>query len=75
VTITTAVIENLRKQGANRERREIIGLIRTWKGFYRTSVFKEPPAGQHGRTVDGCSARAIRTVLKEILKDLKDRED
>lgn len=72
---TSEIIAVLRKQGANKERSEITALIRTWKSYYPTRVFKEPPAGKHGETVDGCSARAIRMVLRGILKDLKDREN
>lgn len=68
------IMNNLRKQGANRERSEIVTLIRQWKASYPIRLFKEPPAGKHGKTVDGCSARAIRMVLRGILKDLKERE-
>lgn len=72
--MTTEMIAALRKQGARRERSEIVTLLRRWKAHYRTSLFKEPPPGKHGKTVDGCSARAIRTVLSGILKDVKGRE-
>lgn len=64
----------LRKQGANRVRREIIELVREWQSHYPKSLFKDPPRGKHGKTVDACSARAIRMVLRGILKDLRDRD-
>lgn len=71
--LTAEIVASLRKQGASRERSEIIQLIRQWKSHYPTTVFKDPPPGKHGKTVDACSARAIRMVLRGILKDLKDR--
>src|SRR5688572_4967632 len=31
--------------------------------FYPEDIFTTPPRGEHGKTVDGCSAAAIRAVL------------
>ena len=33
---------------------------------YPTDVFAQPPAGQHGETVDACSAAAIRAMAPII---------
>lgn len=71
--LTSEKIAALRSQGARRERSEIVTLIRQWKASYPRRLFKDPPAGKHGKTVDTCSARAIRMVLRCILKDLKVR--
>lgn len=38
--------------------------------FYEDDVFLEPPTGMHGKTVDACSARAIRHILKVVIRDL-----
>lgn len=43
-----------------------------FKKHYPKKVFKEPPAGQHGKTVDGCSARAIRDVLPAVAEKLRE---
>lgn len=39
---------------------------------YPESVFVPPPAGQHGKTVDACSAAAIRGVIPSISKGITD---
>lgn len=66
--------ERLRRQGAKQMRRDVIDLVLEWQSHYPKSLFKDPPPGRHGKTVDGCSARAIRMVLRGILKDLRDRD-
>ena len=38
---------------------------------YPTDIFVEPPAGQHGQTVDACSARAARHTSKMIAQDIR----
>ena len=37
---------------------------------YPVSIFTEPPSGKHGKTVDGCSAHAIRKVLPTVAQDI-----
>jgi len=51
------------------ERQRIDQLTATSR--YPEDIFPPPPAGQHGQTVDACSARAARHVLREVLKDLQ----
>lgn len=44
---------------------------------YPMDVFTEPPPGEHGKSVDGCSARAIRyccKVLREAIREEAARE-
>jgi hypothetical protein len=37
-----------------------------YAGHYPRDMFREPPAGKHGRTVGACSARAIRFACRAI---------
>ena len=39
---------------------ELVETIITWSKAYPLSVFPEPPKGEHGQTIDTCSARALR---------------
>ena len=48
-----------------------INIVQHWLDRYPEDIFPPPPAGQHGQTVDACSARAARHVLREVLKDLQ----
>lgn len=38
---------------------------------YPTDIFIPPPVGQHGKTVDACSAAALRAILPNIERDIK----
>jgi hypothetical protein len=38
---------------------------------YSIKAFTEPEPGQHGETVDACSARALRCVLPHIAEDIR----
>jgi hypothetical protein len=38
--------------------------------LYSTDIFAEPPPGKHGATVDACSARAHRHLLRSILETM-----
>lgn len=38
---------------------------------YPLDVFPEPPAGEHGRDVDACSARAIRFILGSCISEIE----
>lgn len=46
---------------------DLIETIRSWAKAYPISVFPEPPAGEHGQTVDACSARALRHAFKVLV--------
>ena len=67
--------ETLRQQGSNVERYRIETIIKRWRAYYPRTLFKEPPAGKHGKTVDACSARAIREVISGILQDIRKATD
>lgn len=41
------------------------------KDHYPADVFIEPPPGEHGSTVDACSARAVRHACEVLLKRLR----
>ena len=42
---------------------------------YPESVFIPPPAGQHGKTVDACSAAALRAVLPVVARKIRQLAD
>ncbi len=46
---------------------ELVETIHTWAKAYPESVFPEPPAGEHGQSVDACSARALRHAFKVLV--------
>jgi hypothetical protein len=48
----------------------IADLVETWEQAYSTDIFSVPPKGEHGKTVDSCSAamgRFMTGVLKAAL--------
>ncbi len=49
---------------------EALHILRAYLAAYPESIFLPPPPGEHGRTVDGCSAAALRAVLPNIIKDV-----
>lgn len=51
---------------------EAAGVADRWEGYYPTNLFPEPPPGEHGKTVDSCSARAARHVAACIAKDIRE---
>jgi hypothetical protein len=52
-------------------REECAALIGRYLSTYPPDIFIEPPRGQHGTTVDSCSARALRGVLPNIAFDIR----
>lgn len=46
-------------------------IVDDYLSAYPVAVFSEPPAGQHGVTVDACSAAAIRAILPNIAEDIR----
>lgn len=53
-------------------KKSIIELLEKRIGMYPEDIFPDPPPGQHGDTVDTCSARAIRHVLNTLITDIKE---
>lgn len=45
-------------------------IIREARERYPEDQFPEPPPGEHGETVDACSARAYRTCLKSVYNEI-----
>ena len=45
---------------------EAAQVVREFVQHYPTDIFIEPLPGQHGRTVDACSASAIRAICPTI---------
>ena len=49
---------------------EAAQVVREFAKHYPTDIFIEPLPGQHGRTVDACSASAIRAICPTIANDI-----
>lgn len=47
-----------------------LDIIREARERYPEGLFPEPPAGEHGGTVDACSARAYRACLKSVYNEI-----
>ena len=46
-------------------------IIESYLKAYPEDIFLAPTAGQHGNTVDACSAHALRIVLPNIIRDIR----
>jgi hypothetical protein len=46
-------------------------VVEWYLSHYSASVFVQPEPGQHGKTVDACSAAALREVLPHIADDIR----
>ena len=46
-------------------------IVLSYLKAYPADIFSEAPVGQHGKTVDSCSASALRAVLPKIAEDIK----
>ena len=54
---------------------EFCVILEQWARAYPTDVFPEPPHGEHGKTVDACSAAMGRHVTKKLLEDFGDTQE
>jgi hypothetical protein len=52
-------------------RRDCAERVAALGDVYPTDIFEEPPVGEHAKTVDGCSARALRWAAKAWAKELR----
>jgi len=50
--------------------KHVVRVIDRWLRSYPTSVFAQPEPGQHGETVDACSAAALRAILPLVAEDI-----
>ena len=46
-------------------------IVEWYLSHYSASIFTQPEPGQHGETVDACSAAALREVLPHIAEDIR----
>ena len=46
-------------------------VVEKYLASYHEGVFTQPQPGQHGKTVDACSAAALRAVLPSIIEDIR----
>lgn len=44
-------------------------ILEPWSRAYPEDVFIPPPAGEHGKTVDACSAAMGRHILGKLMED------
>ena len=49
---------------------EAVKVIHAYATAYPEDIFIPPPPGEHGQTVDACSARALRVILPNIERDV-----
>lgn len=49
---------------------EAVKVIHGYATAYPEDIFIPPPPGEHGKTVDACSARALRVILPNIERDV-----
>lgn len=49
-------------------------VVDDWVKAYPVSIFGDPPDGQHGNTVDSCSAKALRHGLPPIAEAIRQKE-
>lgn len=55
------------------EREACAQMVETRLEHYPTDIFTAPPPQQHGKTVDACSARAIRAILPSLANQIRAR--
>lgn len=53
---------------------DIVAYLARRAADYPADIFPDPPRGEHGKTIDACSARAIRTILGSCIKELESGE-
>ena len=57
-----------------RQKEEDVKIADLWASMYPTDIFSDPPPGEHGRTVDACSARAMRVAALGIAAVIRGKE-
>ena len=72
MAIPDTIENNIKLLRVARATEEFYVILERWSRAYPTDVFPEPPAGQHGKTVDACSASMGRHVTKKLLEDFGD---
>ena len=65
------IIAAHRQAAEDRVARKAFAVLEDYIAAYPVDVFPQPPAGQHGQTVDACSAAALRAILPNVLRDLR----
>ena len=64
--------------GAEQERerckRGLANFVRDKVKHYPISVFGDPPHGEHGATVDSCSAKTMRVMLPSLADEIEQWE-
>ena len=65
------IAEKARADALAKRLEAVKAIAQDWLDHYPEDVFIEPPPGQHGQTVDACSARAARHVLRGVLEDIE----
>ena len=57
------------------EREQCAAFLEDFAKHYPENVFIPPPPGEHGKTVDACSAAAIRAILPILAAAIREQED
>ena len=53
------------------ERASIVRYLREVWSRYPEDIWPDPPAGEHGKEVDTCSARSIRWILSKVATEIE----
>lgn len=72
------IIDRIFREGAECMRERAAARLEAHVANYPSDVFAPPPHGQHAKTVDGCSAHALRfmlPLLADIVRELPAVED
>lgn len=64
-----------RQDETTTERERCAKVVEDFAKAYPPNVFLEPPPGEHGKTVDGCSARALREILPAVADKVRESEE
>ena len=70
-----AAFEDVARQAAADEREKAAGIMDGWFAAYPLDIFPEPPPGEHGETVDACSARMGRHVAERAAEQIRANEE
>lgn len=68
---SVALFERVSLAFARRVIEEAAKVAEGYEQNYPEDIFPEPPSGEHGRTIDTCSARALRRVLPLVIRDIR----
>lgn len=64
-------VPSIRREAQAEQKKRDEEIAANWASHYPTDIFIEPAPGEHGQTVDACSASAIRHASNQIAAAIK----